>query len=274
MHNWGRQGATPAFFYMKKAIVLTYAPVNKEEAKLLRDTDIFKIACNNYCADLKPDIRLCTDNIVDRCLECDTCDVVSINYDFDKKRVHNGCWLPKRLTTLISCIDYLCLKGYNEILLVASNPEGTATFDLNNEGIKDFKGYVTLYKYSQEGNLDIPVKTIKEFTMLTDDEKILGVKENPAKKLMTKIIFTEACQYEVHTEGLDNKSIETGYVIGNILPMTEKERFLSGETEINYNGLIIRKITGNEPVIEEEKEPEVKPVVKKKPVAKKKVSKK
>ena len=53
---------------MKKAIVLTYAPVTKSEAELLKNTDIFKIATNFSAAELNPNIRLTADDIVDKCL--------------------------------------------------------------------------------------------------------------------------------------------------------------------------------------------------------------
>jgi hypothetical protein len=75
---------------MKKAIVLTYANLKKSDAELIQKTDVFKIACNTYCAELKPDIRLCADDIVDKCLSCDNIPVVSLNHDLTKERVING----------------------------------------------------------------------------------------------------------------------------------------------------------------------------------------
>lgn len=254
-----------------KAIVLTYAPINKIEAKLLRETNIFKIACNNYCADLKPDIRLCADDIVDKCLECDTCDVVSCNYDLHKDRVINGAYLPKRHSSLLHCIDYLYLKGFDQILLVASNPE-SATHKINNDGINEMKEYLYLYKYSQEGLMDIPQKTIKEFIMLTDDERILGIEENRERKMFSKLLFTHAYRFEVETKGYNNKSNESGFVVGSILPMEYKNKLLAGEKEVVYNDLIVRRIMPEVKEVKIEEEIEEKPIVKKKPV--RKVSKK
>lgn len=240
-----------------KAIILTYAGVNKEEKELLKNTDIFKIACNNYCAELKPNIRLCADDIVDKCLECDICPVVSLNYDLEKPRVINACKMPKRHSSLLSCIDYLILNGYETILLVASNPE-SATCKINYEGINNLKGYIQLYKYSENGNFDIPYKSIKDFIMLTDEEKLLGITEKSPKKLMEATIFTDGCQFEVWTKGKENKSIETGLLIKNVLPMDIREKFLSGETELEYNGMCFKMITEfkTKEVKEEVKEPE------------------
>lgn len=252
-----------------KAIVLTYAPITKKEQNLLKNTDIFKIACNDYCAELKPNIRLCADNIVDKCLECDICDVVSINYDFGKKRVINGSYLPTRHTTLISCIDYLYLKGYTSILLVATNPV-SATYKLNIEGINTVKDCLYLYKYTKDGNLDIPTKSIKEFIMMTEEDKLLGNTEEPEKVMLKKLIFTTAYNYEVSSVGKNNKSIESGALIDNILPYEKKEELLQGKEEIEYNGLLIRRLTGikskEEPKkeVEEAKEPVKKTVRKKK----------
>ena len=241
---------------MKKAIVLTYADLKKSDAELIQKTDVYKIACNTYCAELKPDIRLCSDNIVDKCLECDDIPVISTNYDLNKDRVINGNYLPKRHTTLVSCVDYLMLKGYTHILLIATNPTDTATYKLNKRYINELKQSLYIYKYTKEGTFDIPVMTIKEFLSmekLTDEEKILGYKE-PPKRLLSQIIFTDACLYEVQTEGYNNKSIETGDLIKNILTLDDKQRLLNGSLEIEYNGLRIKRLTKLEADKEEETE--------------------
>ena len=240
-----------------KAIILTYAPITNQEQELLKNTDIYKIACNDYCAQLKPNIRLCADNIVKKCLDCDICPVVSLNYDLEQKRVINGCYLPKRHTTLVSCVDYLYLQGFTSILLVASNPV-SATYKLNIEGINSVKDCLHLYKYSKEGNLDIPYKSIKDFIMMTDEEKLLGVVETAEKKLLKTTIFTDACLWEVQSEGKNNKSTESGRLIENILPHTEKAKLLEGQEEIKYNGLIIRRLTAIKPKAEKKEETETK----------------
>ena len=259
--------------YMR-AIVLTYAPVSKEEKELLRKTDLYKIATNFSAAELKPDIRLCADDIVDKCLECDTCPVVSCNYDLAKERVLNGCGLPKRHSTLLSCVDFLLSKGYNEILLVASNPV-SATCKINYEGIEMLKDYAFLYKYTEDGNLNIPYKSIKDFIMLTDEERLLGITEKSPKKMMEAMIFTNASQFEVWTKGKDNKSIETGEIVKNILPADYREKILRGETELEYNNLCFKMLTTfkvqpeKAKEMEEEAKEEVKEEVKpKKPVKK------
>ena len=264
---------------MAKAIILTYAPVTKEEKELLKNANVFKIATNFSAAELRPNIRLTADNIVDKCLNCDSCPVISLNYDLEKPRVINGCTMPSRHSSLLSCIDYLYFAGYSDVLLVASNPEKTATFQINYDGVKQYKDFINLYKYTSDGCLDIPHKTVKEFLMLTDEEKLLGRKEPEAKKLFEKTIFTDSFKYEIWTEGLNNKSIENGEIIKNILPVDVKDRLLNGETEIKYNGLCIKVLTEFKKVEVSKEEPkeevkeEVKPVVKKKPVAKKKVKK-
>lgn len=252
-----------------KAIVLTHAPITKKEQELLKNTDIFKIACNNYCAELNPNLRLCADDIVDKCLICDNCPVVSLNYDLDKTGVINGSYLPNRHTTLVSCVDYLYLKGFTSILLVASNPD-SATYKLNIEGINSIKDCLYLYKYSENCNLGIPYKSIKDFIMMTEEDKLLGNNENSEKVLLKKLIFTSAYKYEVHTKDRDNKSIESGEIINNILPVNKKEELLQGTEEIEYNGLVIKRLTGikakEEPKkeVEEIKEPVKKTVRKKK----------
>ena len=257
-----------------KAIVLTYAKLTKEETELLRNTDIYKIACNNYCAELKPNIRLCADNIVDRCLECDTCPVITCNYDLEREGVINGCYLPNRHSSLLYCIDWLYLQGYSDVLLIASNPEGTATHKINYDGVNDMKDCLRLYKFTKEGCFDIPYITVKEFLMnkLTDEEKLLGLTEPRPKTLIEKTAFTDAVQYEVHTEGFSNKSIENGNTIATILPFEVKQQILNGESEITYNGLVIKRLTQvepkKEPVIEEPKEVIEEPIEEPKPAKK------
>lgn len=228
---------------MAKAIVLTYAEVNKEEKKLLKNTDVFKIACNTYCADLKPNVRITLDDIVDKCLECDTCPVISVNHDLEKADI-NGSWLPKRHSSLLSCLDYLYLEGYDDVLLIATNPKGKPTYLRNLDGVKFMKKFLNIYKYSSEGTFDVPTMTVKEFIMLTDEEKVLlGVKEQRQKNMYEETIFTEFCRYEVHTEGRNNKSVEGGNIVKSILPPEEQQRLLNGENEIIYNGLVIKKLT-------------------------------
>ena len=100
--------------------------------------------------------------------------------------------------------------------------------------------------------------------MMTDEEKLLGVTETAEKKLLKTTIFTDACQWEIRTEGKENKSIENGNILENILPYSEKQKLLEGQIEINYNGLVIKRLTGIKPPkaeVKEEKE-EVKEVVK------------
>jgi hypothetical protein len=90
--------------------------------------------------------------------------------------------------------------------------------------------------------------------MLTDEDKLLGITEKSPKKMLEKTIFTNACRYEVHTEGRDNISIESGHLIDSLLPLNEKQRLLNGENEITYNGLVIKKLTDLEPKKAEKKE--------------------
>ena len=173
--------------------------------------------------------------------------------------------MPKRHSTLLHCIDYLYFEGYTDVLLVATNPKGTETYKRNFEGVNLMKECLNLYKYKDEGNFEIPTISIKEFIMLTDEEKLLGITEKSPKKMLEKTIFTDACRYEVHTEGRDNISIESGHIIDSLLPLSVKQRLLNGENEITYNGLVIKKLTELEPKKAEKKEEpaEQKPKVKK-----------
>lgn len=236
----------------KKAVILTYAKISDEEKELLKNSKVFKIACNNYCADLKPNIRLCADDIVQKCLDCDTCPVISLNYSWGKdKRIIEAGHLPKRHSSLISCIDWLIINKFTHILLVANNLQATGRDikedmqKINREGVNNLKKYLYLYKYSNEGVFDIPQKSVKEFLMeeiLTDEEMILGCEE-PEKRLLDATVLTDACLYEIHTEELDNVSVENGELVNTILSIEDRTRLMKGELQIESNGLIIKRIT-------------------------------
>lgn len=242
-----------------KAIVLTYAPITKKETELLKKTDIFKIACNTYRAELKPNIRLTADDIVDKCLECDTCPVISLNYDIGKENVINGSHLPKRHTSLVSCCDYLITQRFTDILLVATNTVANGkdinkSFqNINRKGINSLKDYARIYKYSDNAIFDVPTITIEGFLTMTDENLILGTtEEQPENKLLKGLAFSDAYLYKVQTKGLDNPSIETGEILNALLPNSKKKEILSGKVTIEYNGLIITRITGVEPEKKEE----------------------
>ena len=105
--------------------------------------------------------------------------------------------------------------------------------------------------------------------MMTDEEKILGMEEKPKKKLDT-LALTDACMYEVSTVGKENKSVENGTLIDRILPLMYKQRFINGEMEVNYNGMVIKRLTGSlvQPVAEVIPEAEPLKVEEEKPVKK------
>ena len=232
-----------------KAIILTYAPITSEEENLLKETSVYKIACNTYRAEVKPDVRLTSDNIVNKCLECDLCPVISINYDLEKERVINGCHYPDMNSSLLNCACYLVLNGYTSILLVANNlktnrKDISLEFqELNRKGINKLKEFACFYKYSDIGVFDIPTKTIKDFIM-DDESLILGVTvENKTVRILKTLAFSEDFKYEIKTIGKNNASIEGGNLIANILPLNKKEEILNGEEVITYNDLEIRRLT-------------------------------
>ena len=110
--------------------------------------------------------------------------------------------------------------------------------------------------------------------MLTEEDMLLGLTEPKKKTYAEEMLFTDACMYEVCAEGLNNKSIENGEIIKNILPLEVKAKFIAGDSEVSYNGMIIKKLTEvkakeepKEEIIEEpeeeKKEEEIKKPVKK-----------
>lgn len=260
-----------------KAIVLTYAPVSKKEEKLLKNTDIFKVACNWHSEDLKPDVRITLDRdeTIKKCLDVGNQPVLSLQFDYDHPRVKRIYNLPKRLSSLISCCDYLIANGYNQILLVATNTvtnqkEISSGFqNINIEGINSVKEYAHIYKYRDDAVFDLNTRTIEEFLTMTDENLILGTtEENKENPLLKGLVFTDAYLFKVQSKGFNNESIESGKLLDGLLPANKKQEILNGAITIEYNGLEITRITGVEEPKKEEpkKEESIEEKIVKKPV--------
>lgn len=247
-----------------KAIVLTYANITKEEERLLQNTDVFKIACNWHAENLKPDIRLiCDKDILDKVKSAGKQKIATLlEYYPNDERLEDYRFLPRRNSSLPSCVDYLIHHGYTDILLVANNQitngkEISKGFQNNNKNmIEQLAKFVRIYKYSKDGVFTVPHVGIKEFLEmdekseylpLTDEDKLLGLTKPKKKNLLEMFAFSDSYLYEVHTKGLDNKGIETGDLIKGFLPPASQQKILEGEEEIEYNGLVIRRITGIKP---------------------------
>ena len=244
-----------------KAIVLTYAPVSKEEEKLLKNTDIFKVACNWHSEDLKPDVRITLDRdeTIKKSLDVGNQPVLSLQFDYDHPRVKRVYNLPKRLSSLISCCDYLIANGYNQILLVATNTVtnqkaiSTGFQKINLDGIDSVKDYAHIYKYRDDAVFNLNTRTIEEFLTMTDENLILGTTEETSENPLLKgLVFTDAYLFKVQTKGFNNVSIESGSSLDSLLPVSKKKEILSGKVTIEYNGLEITRITGVEPEKKEE----------------------
>ena len=189
-------------------------------------------------------------------------EVLSLSFDYDDKRVKRIRNLPKRYSSLISCCDYLVSKGYTHILLVANNRQTnqkaiSSGFQRQNRlGINSLKDYAYIFKYSDEAVFDVSTRTVKEFLMMKDEDLILGTpEEKKENKLLKGLAFSDAYLYKVQTKGLNNASIESGCSLDAILPYAKKQEILNGAEKIEYNNLIIERITGVE-TKEEEKAPE------------------
>lgn len=241
---------------MKKGIVLTYAEVSKEEEKLLKNTDIFKIACNWHSEHLKPHKRLIADKgIIDKVKEVGNQNIVTLIEYYQDDRLEDYRHLPMRNSTLPSCVDYLVENGFTDVLLIANNKvtnnkEISLAFQNNNRNaINQLSKVIDIYKYDIEGVFDIPYLSIKDFLSMTEkltpEEKLLGYKEPKKKSLLQLCAFSNSYLYEVKTKGKDNVSVETGELIESILPIEMQQKIINGEKEIEYSGLVIKRITGN-----------------------------
>lgn len=153
---------------MTKAIILTYAPVPESEQELLKSTKIFKLALNHHAEEFKPDLRICSDYIL-----ADICrnfpqKVVSVRdrFRFTTDRVE---YFPNfKGATILSGIEYLIFKGYDEILIIGDNTVNTKEFQENvNCHLKHITKRANIYQYTN-GKFDLPVKSISEFLNAVD----------------------------------------------------------------------------------------------------------
>ena len=147
-----------------KSIILTSAPVTKQEEEILKHTEIFKIALNQHAEELKPDIRIITDYVLADICKNFPQKIVSVR---DRLR-----YFTSRVeyfdtefkgSTIISAIEYLISKKYDDILIVGDNTVHNKEFmDWTKSEVEKLSTKACIYQYS-DGNFTLPVKTVKEF---------------------------------------------------------------------------------------------------------------
>ena len=149
---------------MSKAIILTYADVTEQEAKLLKETKVLKLAINQHAEELKPDIRICTDwNLVYICKNFPQ-PVISVR---DYFRYKSPRIIPNNLefkgATIISAVEWLISNEYNDILIVGDNSVNNKEFQDNvNKHITPMMEYARIWQY-RFGNFQLPVKSVSKF---------------------------------------------------------------------------------------------------------------
>lgn len=244
-----------------KAIILTYPKLSPKEIKLLKNTDIFKIACNWHAEQLKPHKRLiCDKGIIEQVKSVGNQQIATTLEYYPDERLEDYRYLPVRHSSLLSCIDYLIENKYTDVLLIADNTQtnqediGKRFQDHIRSTINQQKSFINIYKYSERGVFDIPHVEIEEFLKmnclnrnlgkLTAEDKLLGVTEPIKKKVIEAFAFSDSFLYEIHTEGLNNKSVENGELIKGFLPLELQIKIQAGATEVKYGNLIIKRLTG------------------------------
>ena len=148
-----------------KAIILTYAPVQDYEREILKNTKIFKLALNQHAKDLKPDARIITDYVLPHIIANSPENIISIREKlrYNSQRVEYPDIVFKG-STIIAGVDYLILKGFDEILIVGDNRVNTVKFQCEvNKEMDKLSAENRIYQYS-DGNFNLKVKSIKDFT--------------------------------------------------------------------------------------------------------------
>lgn len=150
-----------------KAIILTNAPVKKEDEELLKQTEIFKIAINGHTEYLNPDLRICSDyNVASVLLEYFPQKVVSTREYFIGERLIYAGDIPFKGSTMTACTDYLVKNNYKKILIVGDNTVRQDFFQkrINDEISKTLEKNpdVQIFQYSH-GNYYLPTISVKQF---------------------------------------------------------------------------------------------------------------
>lgn len=147
-----------------KAIILTYAPIDEKEKKILQRTSIFKLALNQHAEALHPDARIVTDYILENIYNNYPEKIISVRdklrHESERVEYFDGEF---KGATILAAIDYLISKKCDEILIVGNNKVNHESFEnIIKTEIDRIKNDAKIYQYTN-GNFNLPVKTIAEF---------------------------------------------------------------------------------------------------------------
>ena len=147
-----------------KSIILTSAPIEDAEQKILTETNIFKLALNHHAEKFKPNARIITDYVLPKIIKRFPENIISIReklrYPSNRVEYPN---IEFKGSTMVAAVEYLILKGFDEILIVGDNRVYTKEFqNLINEEISKLAFRIKIYQY-RNGNFHLPAKTLTEF---------------------------------------------------------------------------------------------------------------
>lgn len=141
---------------MNKAIILTNVQLTQEQIYKLQNTQILKVALNHHAQNLQPHIRYTSDYIVTKLKKRYPNTKVYSNRDSKGINTHT----PFSGYSIVDCTNWLKRKGYT-VLLVADN---TVHSQKAQDTIKQLlKKTPNVYKFTADGNFDLPYKDIKEY---------------------------------------------------------------------------------------------------------------
>ena len=143
---------------MNKAIILTNVQLTQTQKEQLQQTDTFKVALNHHAQDLNPTVRYTSDYIVTKLKKRYGHDI-KVYSNRDKKGINTH--IPTSGYSIVDCVLWLQSKGKDDILLVADN---TVHSKEAQDYIKEaLKGLPNVYKFTKDGNFDLPYKDIAEY---------------------------------------------------------------------------------------------------------------
>lgn len=147
-----------------KSIILTSAPIEDAEQKILTETNIFKLALNHHAEKFKPNARIITDYVLPKIIKRFPENIISLReklrYPSNRVEYPN---IEFKGSTMVAAVEYLILKKFDEILIAGDNTVYTTEFQNRiNDEISKLTLKSKIYQY-KNGNFHLPVKTVTDF---------------------------------------------------------------------------------------------------------------
>jgi hypothetical protein len=142
---------------MNKAIILTNVQLTQQQINQLQQTQTLKVALNHHAQNLNPTMRWTSDYIATKLKNKYGADTkIYSNRDNNAIKVA----IPHTGYSIVDCARWLKSKGYTVLLVADNTVHSKQAQDTIKQLLKDVQN---VYKFTKNGNFDLPYKDIKEY---------------------------------------------------------------------------------------------------------------